>query len=306
MAGPEEFAAFWPLFLADGPYLQNLSRVADFFERFPMFDFPERSIVISTTFQRMNVLIDTAPFSLIKVTVISALAALAPVADLRDLGARGLFESILVLFLHHEQTFEKSVVFLDRFFGRPDVVELFDDVLFMTIVNFANIRPRPQFWRFLCKFLTKFGGLIEMMCDFAAVESNGMLPIFTRSLIWTYRIVYQHPPETHEECFWALWTEMLTKYHSGKLQTIGLFQGLMAEVRLSLYWALKSAAGVNPSLTCAFHVWRVLYEIDSAQLLDLLENQTECEALTVACDATLPFASPEHQTRLRRILAPPE
>jgi hypothetical protein len=292
-----------PQFLGGESHLPNLSRIADFFERFPTFAFPERSIVISTAFERMNVLIHKAPFSAIKVAVISAPA---PIADLRDLGAAGLFESILVLFLHHEQTFEKSVVFLDRFFGRPDVFEVFDDVLFMTIVNFANIPPHRQFWRFLCKFLSNFGALIEMMCDFTALESNGMLPIFTRSLIWTYRIVYQNPPETHEECFWALWVGILARYHSGKLQTMALFQGLMPEVRLSLYWALKSTLGVHSDLTCAFHAWRMLYEIGSAQLLEFLEDQIACQALTVACNETLPFASPEHQTRLRQILAPRE
>jgi hypothetical protein len=145
--------------------------------------------------------------------------------------------------------------------------------------------------------------LIETMCDFTAMEANGMLPIFTRSLIWTYRIVYQNPPETHEECFWDLWIGVLARFHSGKLPTIALFQGLMPEVRLSLYWALKSTVGVDPGLTCAFRVWRILYEIGSAQLLELLESQTECDALTVACNTALPFASPEHQTRLRQILS---
>jgi hypothetical protein len=297
--------AFWDAFLTEPPNhpTDGLIETAAFFERFPTLDFPERAAVIAQAFARINSTIATLPFPEVRSLVIAVLGSLSPVAPIANFMATGLLESIVVLFLRTPETFEQSVVFLDRFFGRPDVDAVLDDVVFLMIVNFVNFTPpKLSFWRFLCRFLTRFGAKIELMCDFRATDTRGMLPIFTRSLIWTYRIVYQNPPDADEPCFWELWNSILPRYRHDVQAFEGspvilMFKGIIHEIRLSLYWALQSTQ--SPA---SRDVWKCLYDIAPSALVEFLEAQMESPALAAACTATLEIASQPEKERLRHIM----
>jgi hypothetical protein len=306
----EAFTDFWARFIrtdfdperpSDG-----LNEAQYFFSRFPDFVFPERSRAISLVFRRIDSTVVASRFQDVKILLVSLLASLAPVAPLDHLRVQGLYESIFVLFLNDSDTFEQSVQFLNHFFDRPDIDQVFDDVIFVTVVNFANYSPpAPSLWRFFCKFLTKFGEKIEGMIDFTQMESNGMLPVFTRSLIWTYRNIYQNPPETeHEEVFWQLWDSILPRYlracrQSPPTPVISLFQSVINEVRLSIYWGLKSAkvSGVFVS-DLPLRVLKALYDIDSDELIEFILSQSPCLAFSVCCEALLDLAAESHRQQL--------
>ena len=212
---------------------------------------------------------------------------------------------------------------MDKFYDRPDIDSVFEDLIMITIVNLANYSPpKPSLWRFMCKFFTKFGEQIENLCDFKALESNGMMPIFTRSLIWDYRNIYQNPPvKEHEEIFWELWKSILTRYKEAlnnndsneneeedeernKVKpVIALFQGLMNEIRLSVYYALSSAQKENRYITnTPLDVWKLLHEINVNELISFLEAQLENDALKVALQASLSFVENENRDRIQKML----
>jgi hypothetical protein len=296
--------SLWSAFLNEDPEspIAYFTEIATFFELHPTTDFPEKSAVISQIFSRIDIAITTLPFSEIGCLIISVLSSLASIAPLSHFMAKGLLESVVVLFLNTTSTFEESVRFLDRFFARADADSILEDVVFVMIVNFVNFAPpKPPFWKFLCHFLTRFGATIELMCDLRATDAQGMLPIFTRSLIWTYRIVYQNPPEIDEPCFWELWDSVLTRYrHDIQFfegsPVILMFKGIFTEIRLSLYWALQWTES-----SLSRNVWKCLYEISPDEMIEFLEEQEKGPALEAACIATLSFASEEKAIRLRLI-----
>ena len=246
---------------------------------------------IEKCFENAEQLLKDRNFEDVSELVIKLLAALVPVASMEQLMTSGLVESIFVLFLNRPETCDDAVRFLDRFFERPDIDDVFDDLVMVTIVNLANFSPPSlPLWRFMCKFMCKFGEKIENMVDFSAVESNGMLPIFTRSLIWTLRIIYQHPPEdesVNEEVFWA--------------PVILLFKSLMNEIRLSLYWALKTTKNKDGSSVRAPSVWRQMFTIYQGELIEFLEQQFPCRSLEIAVEILLPVSTEEQAARLRQI-----
>lgn len=262
--------------------------------------------IFDVLFKRFDGIIKGNPFENVCELVISLLAALAPVAPMENLMVQGLFESIFVVFLNNQKTFEGAVKFIDRFFDRSDIDTVFEDVLMVTVVNLANFSPpRISLWRFLCKFMAKFGEEIENLVDFSSVESNGMMPIFTRSLIWTYRNIYQNPPEKdHEEVFWKLWESILPRYlRSMKNEqdpVILLFKGLMNEIRLSIYWAMQTT---TREMETPKFVLKTLYEIDGDTFLSFLSKQFPCPALDVTVKELITIASPEHRSQLDRLMS---
>ena len=267
---------------------------------------------IAKCFENAEQLLNTQRFEDVSELVIKLLAALVPVASMEQLMTSGLVESIFVLFLNRPETSDDAVRFLDRFFERPDIDDVFEDIVMVTVVNFANFSPPSlPLWRLMCKFMCKFGEKIENMVDFSAVESNGMLPIFTRSLIWTLRIIYQHPPEdesVNEEVFWDLWDVTLRRYcrdmnKEEPTPVILLFKSLMNEIRLSLYWALKTTKNKDGSFASARapSVWRQMFTIYQGELIEFLEQQFPCRSLEIAVEILLPVSTEEQAARLRQI-----
>jgi hypothetical protein len=124
-----------------------------------------------------------------------------------------------------------------------------------------------------------------------------MLPIFTRSLIWTYRIVYQNPPESDEPSYWTLWAGALARYvrdlQLPNSPVTLLFGGILSEVRLSLYWALQWTHS-----PLSREVWRCLYEADREGIIEFIEGQSEGPAREAACAATVEVASEADRERL--------
>lgn len=320
---------FWNKFLKDGIHPaapdDGLREALDYLQHNDANTIPSKDTAISILFHRIGTAISECYFGDINVLIISLLSELAPISSINHFMQPGLYDSIFVLFLNDDATFEKSVEFLNKFYDRPDIDSVFDDLIMVTIVNLANYSPPKQpLWRFMCKFFTKFGEKIESMCDFKALESNGMMPIFTRSLIWDYRNVYQNPPiKEHEESFWILWKSILSRYKKAldnndvdknmneeedEIQdqvkpVIALFQGIMNEVRLSIYYALLSAQKENKYITnTPLDVWKLLHEINTNELISFLEAQIENDALKVALQASLLFVENENRSRIQKML----
>lgn len=268
--------------------------------------------LIEKCFSRVDLMLRECDFGDVDELVMKLLSALAPIAPMRLLMTSGLYESIFVLFLNKDKTHDQAVVFLDRMFDRPDIGDVFEDIVMVTVVNLANFSPpKLSLWRFMCKFMTKFGEMIEGMVDFTAVESSGMLPIFTRSLVWTYRNIYQHPPEddgTNEECFWEMWNSILPRYYKDMDKAepppvILLFKGLMNEIRLSIYWGLKTTKKQDGTFASRLvkTVWHTLATIYNDKLIEFLETQYPCRSLEIAIELSLEGCTEPLAQRLRVI-----
>lgn len=306
----EERRAFWNELIREGGDYSDpchlIPKAVELLEEYPLEVSGIGKEIFGILFKRFDGIIKGNPFENVCELVISLLAALAPVAPMKNLMVQGLFESIFVVFLNNQKTFEGAVKFIDRFFDRDDIETVFEDVLMVTVINLANFSPpKISLWRFLCKFMTKFGEKIENLVDFSSVESNGMMPIFTRSLIWTYRNIYQNPPEkNHEEVFWKLWESILPRYLQAASRdgepapVILLFKGLMSEIRLSIYWAMQTTTS---EMEVPKSVLRTLYQIDSDTMIVFLRTQFPCPALSVTLRELLPVASPEHQAQLKEM-----
>ena len=321
---------FWNKFLEDGIHPKSpddgLRESLDYLQNYPIDSIPSKDTVFSILFHRIEKTITECFFGDINLLIISLLSELAPISSINHFMQPGLYESIYVLFMNDDITFEKSVEFLDKFFDRADIDSVFEDLIMVTIVNLANYSPpKPQLWRFMCKFMTKFGEKIENMCDFTALESNGLLPIFTRSLVWDYRNIYQNPPDKkHEEVFWLMWKSILTRYKEALYNNnddnnnkneeeeddrprvkpvIALFQGLLNEIRLSIYYSLSSAQENNKYISnTPLEVWKLLHEINKDELISFLETQIENDALKVALQASLLFVDDENRVRIQKML----
>lgn len=303
----DDWREFWNELVEQGGDCPNpcdlIPRAIELMEMYPQ-ELVNEERVFDVLFKRFDGIIKQNTFDDISELVISLLAALSPIAPMKKLMVQGLFESIFVIFLNNPRTVEGAVKFLDRFFDRSDIDTVFEDVLMVTVINLANFSPpRVSLWRFLCKFMTKFGERIENLVDFTSVESSGMLPIFTRSLIWTYRNIYQNPPEScHEESFWSLWNSILPRYllsvSDNSAPVTLLFKGLMNEIRLSIYWAMKTASGDSSTPKS---VLRVLYEIDKNEMIEFLRRQFPCPSLESTVSALTEIATPEHQEILKSL-----
>lgn len=321
---------FWNKLLEEGIHPASpddgLRESLDYMQKYSSESIPSKDTVISILFNRIEKTITECFFGDINLLIISLLSELASVSSMNHFMQPGLFESIFVLFMNDDATFEKSVEFLDKFFDRPDIHSVFEDLIMVAIVNLANYSPpKPSLWRFMCKFMTKFGETIENMCDFTALESNGLMPIFTRSLIWDYRNIYQNPPDKkHEESFWLMWKSILTRYKDAvynndedknknedeedeegprEKPVISLFKGLLNEIRLSIYYGLSSAHenGKYVSNT-PLEVWKLLHEINEDELISFLETQIENDALKVALNASLLYVDDKNRSRVQKML----
>lgn len=326
---------FWTKFLEQGIHSDHsnddLQDALSYLQTHSPDSIPSKERAVSLLFHRINSSLSENYFGDINLLIISLLSELAPFASLSHFQQPGLYESIFVLFMNDPKTFDKSIEFLEKFYDRDDIHLVFDDFLMITIINLSNFSPpKPQLWRFMCKYFAKFGEQIEEMCDFKALDSNGLLPIFTRSLIWTYRNIYQNPPDkTHEEDFWQLWKNILFRYKKAifdlnsfksiqqdpndahykeindiKRPVMGLFEGLMNEIRLSIYFGLHSALeNGNYVSETPLEVWKLLHEIDCQELISFLESQLENDALHVALKASLQFCGDEYRDRVQSMLS---
>ena len=316
---------FWSDFLKVGIHPQKpddgLKEALEFLNNNSLDEVPSKDQIISILFHRIDKTLNECYFGDVNELVISLLSKLAKISSINHLMQPGLYESIFVLFLNDEKTFDAAVDFLNGFFDRDDIENRLEDVIMVTIINLANYSPpKLPLWRFMCRFMERFGGNIESMCDFKAVESNGLLPIFTRSLIWNYRNIYQHPPEKqHEEMFWKLWKSILTRYKEASMNikdsdedkppVIQLFFGLMNEIRLSIYFSLTSALKSKNGDKLEFvsetplEVWKLLFEINTEEMIVFLESQFENDALRIALQASLSFINDDYKERINNMLS---
>ena len=244
------FNDFWNNFIKEGIHPQNfiegLFVISYYFEHYQNIDNNDINMdrIYSIIFYRIEKSVVEYDFDEIKEIIINCLASIASYAPLRCFLSPSLFDSITSLFMNHEETFESSVLFLWRFFHRNDAKEVLDDLIMNFIIVLSNYSPpKHSFWRFLCFFFATYSEQIENMCDFDAIEKGGVLPIFTRSLIWTIRIVVQHPPEKDDEpLFWDFCYDVLKRYNEAKdnkAQVRRLYDHIMQEIRLAICCALQ-------------------------------------------------------------------
>lgn len=293
----EAFCKFWEELLNESFRTKTpnakLLTAAYFFDHYPNAELEDKPTLISILIERINKTVVQCDFHCIKIPVIKLLKSIAQFAPLSHLLSPGLLDSILVLFMTNEETHELSVLFLDKFFDRDDIPQILPDIVMNLILLLANFSPPSKsLWRFMCKLFCKYGEEIEQLCDFNVVESSGMLPLFTRNLIWDYRIIYQHPPESnHEPIFWMMWRNILERYYFASQQSnsdepapvIKCFQQIMNEVRLSIYFALKSATIDGKFIDeTPMQVWTLLYNIDQKALISFLDMQYESDELNFA------------------------
>lgn len=219
-------------------------------------------------------------FHQIKIDVIKLLVNISPFCPNRCVLEPGLFDSIMVLFLNDQETQDYSLDFLTCFFNRDDSIDVIPDIIMSLIVALPNYSPPiHKLWKFLCFFFRKFLVRISEMCDFDSIEPNGLMPVFTRSLLWDLRMIYQNPPETnHEECFWLLWDtvlkECLVSPPDSQFQKMCCF--FMNELRLSILWSLKSSVSDNESIPdCVKSVWKSLISLYPSEILQMIDTQFE-------------------------------
>lgn len=147
---------FWNKFLKDGIHPaapdDGLREALDYLQHNDANTIPSKDTAISILFHRIGTAISECYFGDINVLIISLLSELAPISSINHFMQPGLYDSIFVLFLNDDATFEKSVEFLNKFYDRADIDSVFDDLIMVTIVNLANYSPPKQpLWRFMCK-----------------------------------------------------------------------------------------------------------------------------------------------------------
>ena len=93
------------------------------------------------------------------------------------------------------------------------------------------------------------------------------------------------------------------KQYKFKKPVIALFQGLMNEVRLSIYFGLSSTQKDGKYISdTPLEVWKLLHEIDKDELISFLETQIANDALKVALQASLLFVDDENRGRVQNML----
>lgn len=119
-----------------------------------------------------------------------------------------------------------------------------------------------------------FFPFIEEICT--SVEFNPNLAIIPQQFIWSFRGVYQHPPENeHEDCFWFLW-EVILKSFKEKQSTQKLLQPLLNEITLSIFWGLQTGVQDESVSSPTFiDVWNLINEINGIFLNQLIEENSE-------------------------------
>ena len=290
----EEIDKFWDKVIRESLHptdvIGDLKYCLDIFQKYPQINIKNKEQVISIIFRRIENIILDYNFGEINVLVISLLSELANISPINHFLIPGLIESIFVLFLQDDVTFEKSVLFLERLFSRKDIIYIFEDIIMVTVINLANYTtPNILLWRFICKFLLRFSSEIEPMIDYKSLEPNGVIPIFTRSYIFIYKNIYQNPPENvHEECFWELWKSVLTRYKASQDHNDPVFlffKDLLNEIRLSIYIAFPSSFdNLNNSYfsDTSLHVWELLFLISPNEMISFLESQFDSNYLEFA------------------------
>ncbi|KAH0788831.1 hypothetical protein GPJ56_007513 [Histomonas meleagridis] len=313
----KQISEFWQKVLEESlkptEPIKDLKLFHEILKNHPNEEIPEKDRIISIIFRRIEMAIVDIDFGKINQLVMSLLVDLAPISSMNHLMSPGLLESVLVLFLQNDDTFDDAVLFLDRFFSREDVKAIFSDIIMATILNLANFSPpKPPLWRFICKFLAQYSEEIEKMIDYNSLESSGLIPIFTRSYIWVYKNIYQNPPENHEEVFWELWNSVLPRYASAiannneKSPVVLFFHDLLKEIRLSIYYALKSARKNGKFVSqLPKKVWKTLLDIDTEEMVSFLEMQFESEELEIAIELTKEIAALDEKNfkRIENILS---
>ena len=276
----ERFDEFWCSFLKDGihpqNYAQGLDIISYYFEHYHFIkNIDSMDQVFSILFYRIEKTVVEYNFEEINQSVIKTLAAVAPIAPLRCFLSPSLFDSITSIFMNHDDTFESSVIFLSRFFHRKDAKEALYQLVLNLIIVLSNYSPpKHSLWRFLCFFFANFSETIEEMCDFDALEKGGVLPIFTRSLIWTIRLVIQHPPETEDEpLFWDFCKDVLTRYINAKdqkAQVRRLYDHIFNELRLAICCGIKSAISNDWKLInkTALDVFKLLITVNENEMIE--------------------------------------
>ena len=275
---PEEnFSKFWACFIQESirpkNYLDGLETIAYYFENYSSVNIEGSESIYSIIFYRIEKVIVEYDFEEINEVIINTLAAIAPYAPLRHFLSPSLFDSITCLFMNHEATHEASVLFLWRFFHRSDASEALDQLVMNFIVSLPNYAPpKHSLWRFLCFFFANFSEQIEDMCDFDAMEKGGCLPIFTRSLIWSIRLVIQHPIENEDEpLYWDMCFDVLSRYEKSepKSQVRRLYDYIFNELRISICYSLKAVVCESKILNKkALDVWRLLVKVDSEGIME--------------------------------------
>lgn len=275
----ERFTPFWTTFLKEGIRTDDFSKgfyvISYYFEHYSSVEsIAGVESLFSIMFYRIEKSVVEYDFKIIEEPIIKTLASVAQYAPLRCFLSPGLFDSIISLFMNHEESFETSVLFLWRFFHREDASECIDSVVMNLIVCLTNYSPpKPSLWRFLCFFFAKFSAQIEGMCDFDALEEGGLMPIFTRSLIWTVRLVVQHPPEeSNEPLFWEMMSDVMIRYSKAdsKQPVRRMYDHIFNEVRLAILYSLKTAIAEDHTLIDrnALTTFRVLVSIDEEEVIN--------------------------------------
>lgn len=291
----EKFTKFWEKFIAEGIRLSNFNSglfvVAYFFENYqglPIGSSTTYENVYPVLFYRIEKSVTEYPFEEIQLSIIEVLTSVAPYAPMRYFLSPGLLDSILSIYMNRELTFEISVTFLNRFFHRDDIVNVLEDIIMNFIIILANFSPpQPSLWHFLCFFLGKYSEIIAPMCDFDSMEENGLMPIFTRSLIWVIRLVVQHPPENaHQPDFWEFCFRVVKKYFEVEQDDPfrRLYFHIWNELRLAICFGITSAIVDSKIEKKVVQTLEYLVKIDAEGVFDtlpMLFNRMDTNLLSV-------------------------
>lgn len=318
------FGSFWDQFISKGVDIEddnpchNFYVLAYFFSIFPEDSYSKRNDIIEICFNRINKVVSQFFSVEIYKAVITLLASLASISPMSYFLEDGVFESIFITFLNHDETFDQALLFLSKLFQRPDIDSYIDHFIYVLIVVLPNFSPpKPQLWRFICWFLGRFGAEIEEMITFDNLDENGQFPIFIRSLFWCYRQIYQNPPENvNEPDYWNLFNSLLSRYDKAlqeqKLKhpneaifqimfensfdasddtkfykewpnVLKLVTPMIPDIRLSIFWSLKSSLLSDGSFYShvPLQVLDLIRHIDSQGLLNFSKMQLINEALYV-------------------------
>ena len=293
----DRFAEFWNKFFEEGIHPTNFNHglfiVAYFLNHYPKMPVTPNiqcENIYPIIFYRIEKCVIEYPFEEIQYSIITVLTALAPIAPLRNFLSPGLFDSVLAIFMNRDETFEISVQFLDRMFHRSDSEELLDNVIMNLIILLANYSPpKKSLWHFLCFFLKRFSYIIAPMCDFDSLEENGLMPIFTRSLIWTIRLVVQNPPEQHSTDFWEFCCDTLQRYKAAEKgdNFRRLYDHIWNEMRLSILYSFHSAVvdfKIEKIVVETLNLLMDLGEEDVFTTIQMIPDVTSIVSVGICCE----------------------
>lgn len=296
----DRFSKFWDTFFTErlNPknHFEGFYVIKYFLTYYKVSDIENemRDSLFSILFDRFGKTVLEYNIDIYKVNFIKLLNVIATISPILLFKQPGFMDSMVVIFLRDAEVSEGVINFFYSFFSRDDIYDILEDLLFSFIIPLSNYSPPSrELWRFLCFFFMKYSKFIEGCVDFDIVNSDGTLPIFTMALFNNIRSIQQLPPEIdHEQIFWDMWDVVFNRYLSNDKTVAKLYDGLINETIISIYFSLKSAINFKDMMInkTAFNVIRLLLivkEENSLSSFKLLFGEILDIAISVCLLASL-------------------